>query len=89
MNHAPNRVVWNQEGRNIMPTFQITYDDEGHVNRSLQQLAEQDGVSPEILIHRAIAAYIDMRIPAAEPPEDFAPKNLSDLFEGHFGTKKI
>lgn len=89
MNHVRERVVWSQEVMNIMPTFQITYDDEGHVNRSLQQLAEQDGVSPEILIHRAIAAYLDQRLPAAEPPKDFAPKNLSDLFEGHFGTKKI
>lgn len=88
MNHVLNRVVWSQEVQLAMPTFQITYDDEGHINRSLQQLAKIDGVSPETLIYRAIAAYLDARVPVAEPPEDFAPKNLSELFEGHFGTKK-
>lgn len=53
-----------------MPTFQITYDDEGHVNRDLNKLAELDGVSPETIIRRAVAAYLDARIPVAEPPKD-------------------
>lgn len=85
MNLIPERVVWNQEV--TMPTFQIIYDDESHVNRGLQQLAILDGVSPETLIRRAVAAYLDTRLPAGEPDQEREPTNLAELFEDHFGKK--
>jgi len=88
LQHQGKAVVWNQEVHCIMPTFQITYDDEGYVTRSLHDIAQRDGVSLETVIHRAVAEYIGARSPTSEPPKDFAPSTLSELFEGCLGTKK-
>lgn len=62
-----------------MPTLKIDFNDNDTTPERIAAMASDYGLTSEQLVKRAIAEFLG-EYGLKEPPEDFAPQNLRELF---------
>lgn len=63
-----------------METFTIEYTERDTTPDRIRAMAAFHEVTPEMVISRAVDAYLGLRFLPEPPPEDFEAKSLDELF---------
>ena len=66
-----------------METFTIEYIERDTTPDRIRAMAAFHGVTPEMVISRAVNEYLGERFLPEPPPEDFEAKSLDELFVAH------
>lgn len=72
-----------------MRLIQLAFDDHDTMPEQINVLAAKCEITPDQLVKRAIAQYLNEHLPLSELPKDAEPpQNLRELFIAHGLTKQ-